>query len=185
MSNRLLTSGWPVRTQLGEPFFRHANHVAQMFDGAPIGASWSGLQLSRVTPRSSVARPPARAITSTSGERNGERRRAPPGAGIGSLRGRNGRRDPERTGRRLTQVPHCFTGARAARGRFTHKLPHALGNRSKATSWRDAIGSHDHGDNLRPYLALEKVSACSRSSRVASVSVHLDGVISNTAASPN
>ena len=88
-----------VLVPLGEPFFHHANQRGRLLNGAPIGACWSGLQLSRVTPRSSVAPPHARATTSTSGERTGENAGTKPGVLIGSLRGRKGRRDPERTGR--------------------------------------------------------------------------------------
>lgn len=54
----------------------------------------------------------------------------------------------------------------------------------KAPSRRDTIGSHDEGDNLRPYLALDELSGGSRTSREASVSVHPDGVIIKSSARP-
>ena len=144
-----------------------------MFDGAPIGASWSGLQLSRVTPRSSVARPPARAITSTSGERNGERRRAPPGAGIGSLRGRNGRRDPERTERPFNAGdPLFYRRSVVARPFYTQRAEHPRESVEESNPERRNRVSR-RWQQLGTLFALEEFSAGSRTSRVAGTMVQV------------
>ncbi len=83
----------------GEPFSRQANLPDLLFDGASIGARWSGLQLFRDTSRSSAVLPHVRPVARASGERIGERACPAPGPEIRSLPGRNGRRAPERKGR--------------------------------------------------------------------------------------
>src|SRR5687767_1125561 len=81
-----------VRVHVGEPFSRHTNQVAQLFNEAPIGASWSGFRFFSV-----VSRGFATAATGTDSpaplpRENGESAAGPPRLRNGSLWAQNGRR---------------------------------------------------------------------------------------------
>jgi len=154
------------RVPHGESYSRQANLPDLLFDGAPIGARWSGLQLFRDVSRSSAARSRTPATTTASGERNRERARP--------VAPRRPRKSPRRgTNSSLTRT-ESFTrihvlayrsGRTAATNETAGYLIHGFSSASLHVIAGGNRQSACHSTGSPFALALEARSAMSRSCR--------------------